>query len=64
LSDAVGVYEKRSIVRQGLTDLHLWDSSIASYAPIELFTNDKNIGAILKNIVCTSTTVSKGSSVS
>ncbi|UPX14333.1 Trimethyllysine dioxygenase [Ascochyta rabiei] len=37
LAQAARTYEKRSIVRQGLTDIQLWDSSIASNPPSRPF---------------------------
>ncbi|KAF1365245.1 Trimethyllysine dioxygenase [Lizonia empirigonia] len=50
LAKTLESYDRRSIVRQGLTDPKLWDSSIASDPPIELFDNENGTGAMLENI--------------
>lgn len=52
LAKTLESYDRRSIVRQGLTEPKLWDSSIASDPPIELFETE-SIGTMLENIVST-----------
>ena len=53
LAKALAAYHKRSIVRQGLVDVKLWDSSIASDPPIKFFEDEKATGTMLENIVST-----------
>lgn len=51
LENAIRSYDGRSVVRQGLVDIRLWDSSIASDPPTKFF-EDKNVmGPMLDNIV-------------
>lgn len=53
LANALQSYDKRSIVRQGLVDVKLWDSSIASNPPIEPFELENATGKVLEKIVST-----------
>ena len=53
LEKAIRSYNMRSIIRQGLMDIHLWDSSIASDPPIEFFKDENDTGSMLGNIVST-----------
>ncbi|KAF9696904.1 hypothetical protein EKO04_004902 [Ascochyta lentis] len=50
LAKAIASYDKRSVVRQGLTDTRLWDASIASSPPIQPFQDEKATGTVLEKI--------------
>ncbi|KAF2633629.1 Trimethyllysine dioxygenase [Macroventuria anomochaeta] len=52
LANAITSFERRSVVRQGLMNSKLWDSSIASHPPTGTFhdATDNSIGPILQKI--------------